>query len=80
MSNIVIECRNKEALTLEPDTQPGEWTTNIQEKVILEEGDSIICRNAFIDSRATTSQKIIIPESETITLSFVRYMRNYRVA
>ena len=50
MSNTVVECRNQEALVLEPAHQPGDWITNIQEKVLIEEGDSIICRNAFIDS------------------------------
>lgn len=80
MTNTIIECRNQDALQLEPDLQPGEWTTNIQEKVTLEEGDSIICRNAFIDSRASSSQKIIIQKDQVCNLNIVRYLRNYRGA
>ena len=78
--NTIIECRNQDALQLEPDLQPGDWTTNIQDKVMLEEGDSIICRNAFIDSRATTSQKIIIDKDQECEMSILRYLRNYRGA
>ena len=80
MSNTVVECRNQEALVLEPAHQPGDWITNIQEKVLIEEGDSIICRNAFIDSRATTSNKIIIQEEQECKITFCRYLRNYRGA
>ena len=80
MNNVIVECRNQDALVLEPSHQPGDWVTNIQERVVVEEGDSIICRNAFIDSRASSSQKIIIDEDIECKINFVRYLRNYRGA
>ena len=80
MNNVIVECRNQDALVLEPSHQPGDWVTNIQERVLVEEGDSIICRNAFIDSRASSSQKIIIDEDIECKINFVRYLRNYRGA
>ena len=76
MSNYIIECRNEPLSSL--SNPNGLWETIIQEEIELEEGDSIICRNAFIDSRATNSQKIIVPPGgETLTLSFIKYLNNY---
>ena len=80
MNNVIVECRNQDALVLEPDHQPGDWVTNIQERVVVEDGDAIICRNAFIDSRASSSQKIIIDNDINCKINFVRYLRNYRGA
>jgi len=76
MSNYIIECRNEPLTSL--SNPNGLWETIIQEEIELEEGDNIICRNAFIDSRATNSQKIIVPAGgETLNLSFIKYLNNY---
>ena len=75
--SIVVECRNQDVKNIQADLPNGQWTTNLQEKVVLEEGDTIICRNAFIDSRASNSQKIVIQEPLTLTLNFHRYLTNY---
>ena len=41
MSNIVIECKNKYQ-RYSPNLFNGQYTTTIQEKITLEEGDSIL--------------------------------------
>lgn len=68
-----IECRNKTASIREPDKSNGDWTTRLQEQILLEEGDSLICRNAFVDTKAVSGQKIIVQEDTTLTLEFVQY-------
>ena len=76
-TSIILECRNQDAKNIQADLPNGQWTTNLQEKVVLEEGDTIVCRNAFIDSRATNSQKIVIEQPLTLTFNFHRFLTNY---
>ena len=76
MSNIVVECKNKSALALQPSEPNGQYTTTIQEKITLEDGDSIIMKSAFIDTQASSNQKIIIPKDLTLTMEFVPYLMN----
>tara|TARA_R100000231_G_scaffold138632_1_gene117451 strand:- start:3867 stop:5813 length:1947 start_codon:yes stop_codon:yes gene_type:complete len=76
MSNIVVECKNKSALALQPNEPHGQYTTTIQEKITLEDGDSIIMKSAFIDTQASSNQKIIIPKDLTLTMEFVPYLMN----
>ena len=76
MSNFVIECKNKTALISQPDQPNGQFTTNIQEKIMLEEGDSVVMKSAFIDTKASSNQKIIIPLDLTLEMTFVPYLMN----
>ena len=76
----IVECRNKDALTLNPNLTYGDWSTRLQQKITLEDGDSIICRNSFIDTKASSDQKIVIPTDLKITMEFYMYMINYRGA
>ena len=76
MSNIVVECKNKSAKALQPNEPNGQYTTTIQEKITLEEGDSILMKSAFIDTQASSNQKIIIPKDLTLTMEFVPYLMN----
>ncbi len=80
MSNsLIIKCSNQEAIDNNfLSNANGDWTTTIQEKIMIEDGDSIICRNAFIDTRSTNSQKIIIEEPLTLELDFIKYLVNWR--
>jgi len=85
MENYIVECRNKDVIEdakntgaiLQEGLVNGEWTTNLQTQVILEEGDSIICRNSYIDERAESQQKIIIDEDTPIELQFIYYSMNW---
>ena len=77
MSSFLVECRNK----TETDSKPGDWTTTIQDKIFLEDGDSIIMNKAFIDTNQTqTSQLVIGPEGETLTLEHIHYQFNNDLA
>jgi hypothetical protein len=85
MENYIIELRNKDALALiQPEGavlqdgfENGVWTTNLQEKLTLEEGDQLICRNSYIDTKAEAQQKIIIAEDTTLTMNFIYYANNW---
>lgn len=81
MSNsLIIKCSNEEAISQNLIANSnGDWTTTIQEKILIEEGDTIVCRNAFIDTRSTNSQKIIIePPGITCNMEFIKYYTNWR--
>tara|TARA_R110000868_G_scaffold346684_2_gene607824 strand:+ start:1322 stop:3379 length:2058 start_codon:yes stop_codon:yes gene_type:complete len=73
MQNYIIECRNQDAVQ---NTNNGDWETLVQDKVFLEEGDTIICRNSYIDTKAQSDGKIIL-EDTTLTLNFLSYKMNW---
>lgn len=73
MSSYTIECRNKTASELEPLQPNGDWNTRLQEFVEMEAGDTLICRNAFVDTRGIQGQKIVVEEDTTLTIEFVHY-------
>jgi hypothetical protein len=85
MENYIIELRNKDALdliqpagaVLQDGFENGVWTTNLQEKLTLEEGDQLICRNSYIDTKAEAQQKIIIAEDTTLSMDFMYYANNW---
>ena len=71
MENIIIECREAEA---QVNNNSGDWSTKIQQHVVVEEGDEITIRNVFIDTQATESQKIVIPFDIELKLSNYKYL------
>ena len=71
MQNIIIECREAEA---QVNNNAGDWSTKIQEHVVVEEGDEITIRNVFIDTEATESEKIVIPFDIELKLSNYKYL------
>lgn len=89
MENYIIELRNKESLriiqesngtTLQEGEPNGVWTTNIQagNELYLEEGDTLICRNSYIDTKAEAQQKIIVPEGGLdVSIKFYYYSVNW---
>ena len=85
MENYIIECRNKDIIDnaknngaiLQEGLKNGEWTTNLQSQVVLESGDTIICRNSYIDERAESQQKIVIDEDLPIEMNFIYYSMNW---
>lgn len=85
MDNYIIELRNKDflsrikpndAIPLQEGINNGEWTNDI-DPLMMEEGDTLICRNSFIDTKAIAEQKIIIPEDTTIKMRFLYYQMNW---
>ena len=73
MSSYTIECRNKTAARTQPFKPNGDWETNLQEFVEMVEGDSLVCRNAFVDTKAVSGQKIIVQDDTTLRMDFVHY-------
>lgn len=77
MTNYIIECKNKDALANNPNLKFGDYDTLIQDKIMLEEGDIVQLKSAFIDTQATSSQKIIIANDLSLTLGHYNYIINH---
>lgn len=76
----IIECRNEPALQLQPLAKKGDWVTNLQRHVPIYEGDTIIARNCFIDTKASNSQKVVVDEDLNLAVEFFIYNVNWEGA
>jgi len=75
MNTLTIECRQKEANLVNSN---GDFETIIPNKIMIEEGDAIVVRNSFIDTEATESQKLVIPdEGLKLTIKNIKYLVNW---
>ena len=72
--NYVIECKNKDNVKL--SNPPGVYNSLIQDKILLEEGDEIVMKSAFIDTEAQSQQKVIVGEPTTCSLTHINYIMN----
>ena len=80
MNTYIVECRNTEAAVFtSDDSKNGDWETNLQEKIFLENGDTLICRNSYIDTKAQGSGKIVMAETP-VTINFLNYNMNWNGA
>lgn len=82
MSSILIECRNKLSENSIAGLQEpaGDFTTIIQEKISLEEGDTISMKKCFIDTNANSTQQIVVPkEGITLEMEFIHYQNNFEM-
>jgi hypothetical protein len=61
-------------------SQTGEFTVTLPKPVTVREGDSIVMKNAFIDTGVLSDTSIVIAEDTDITLKFGIYEYNYDVA
>ena len=68
----VIECRNKIAI----DSTAGDWTTTLNENILIEQGDVIRVKDSVIDTQAASSQKILIPSDINISMDYGFYQIN----
>ena len=59
MASTIIECRNKESESIIAN---GDWTTSLNENILIEDGDEIIIKDSYIDTQQTSSQKILLEE------------------
>lgn len=73
---VTIELRNKDAYRGDPNLQltPGDWTTTLSDQLVLNEGDSIYVKQSFIDTEASSSREIDIPEDITLHLEHAYYL------
>ncbi len=78
--NSIIELRNKDAFNITHNGDFGDWTTNLQQKMVLEKGDAIICKQAYVDTKAQSDMKIVIPHDLNVEIDFLIYNVNYRGA
>ena len=76
----IVEIRNQDAIATHPSDQniAGSWTTSLQQKILLEEGDSIIVKQSYIDTASQTAKKIIVPTDLNCEIDMLYYMVNYR--
>lgn len=75
MNTLTVECRQKEANLV---NQNGDYEVIIPNKIQIEEGDAIVVRNSFIDTEATESQKLVIPdEGLKLTITNLKYLVNW---
>ena len=75
MSSIIIECRQ-----LNHDTHimaNGDFITNLNENILLEENDQILIRNGFIDTVPISNEYIELNEDYTLNINFLYYDYNY---
>ena len=73
MSSIVVECRNK---TSENVIQNGDWTTSLNENILVQAGDQIIVKSSFIDTQQSSSSKILLEDDTTVYLDVGYYVIN----
>jgi hypothetical protein len=74
-NNIILELRNKDAQIKHKN---GDWTSMLDTNFDIEDGDTILVKNSFIDTEATESQKIIIPTDLSLNLSVFKYLNNWK--
>ena len=82
MDNVILELRNKTAFETESggaEVKRGDWTTNLQEKIVVNEGDTILARNVFVDTKAITAPqtKISVPDNLKLEFQFMLYNMNW---
>jgi hypothetical protein len=51
----------------------SEWTTDLKESIILNQGDQVVVSKVYLDSRLNTSNNIVIPIDTPLELEFYFY-------
>lgn len=74
MDTITLELREKES---NREYGNGDWESVVAEKITLYDGDQIIMRNVFIDTQATSNDKINIPKDLILDFEFIYYHRMF---
>ena len=73
MSSTIIELRNKESDSV---IQNGDWTTTLNENILLADGDQIVIKDSYIDTQQTSSSRILIPEDLNVKFDYGFYLVN----
>ena len=73
MSNIIVECRNKDA---QNPLANGDWTTYLKHNITLEEGDQVVIKDSFIDTQQATSTNVLIEKDVDLKIDFGFYQMN----
>jgi hypothetical protein len=74
MDTYTLELRQKEAQVI---AKNGDYEYIVQEKILLEEGDSVVVKSVYIDTEASSNQKINVPHDLTLTMDYLKWWRYY---
>lgn len=74
MDTYTLELRQKEA---QVTSKNGDYEVIVQEKILLEDGDSVVVKSVFIDTEASSNQKINVPHDLTLTMDYLKWWRYY---
>lgn len=75
MDTYTLELRQKNAIKVNDN---GDYENVVQEKILLEEGDSVVMKSVFIDTQASSNQKINVPDDLTLTFQWINFIEwNY---
>ena len=72
MDTYTLELRQKNAINVNSN---GDYESIVQEKILLEEGDSVIMKSVFIDTQASSNQKINVPKDLTLSFQWINYIQ-----
>ncbi len=72
MDTYTLELRQKDAVTTNNN---GDYESIVQEKILIEEGDSVVMKSVFIDTQASSNQKINVPDDLTLTFQWINYIQ-----
>lgn len=75
MASTIIECRNKDSENI---ISNGDWTTSLNENILIEDGDEIIIKDSYIDTQQTSSQKIALEEDLRLIIDAGFYQPDLR--
>jgi hypothetical protein len=70
MDTYTIELRQKDASI---SNKNGDWESIVKEKIILNDGDTVVMKSAFLDTEASSNQKINIPTDITLQFEFGKW-------
>lgn len=71
MDTYTLALRQKEAIS---SSANGAWESVIQEKIEIEDGDSVVMKSVFIDTEASSNQKVNIPDDLTLTFQWINWI------
>jgi len=71
MTSKIIELREKDALNQNGN---GDWESVVQDKLVLEDGDSVVMHSCFVDTEATSNQKIVIEDDVTLNMELMYFI------
>jgi len=74
MDTYTLELRQKDAIS---SAKSGDWESVVQEKILLEDGDTVVMKSAFIDTEASSNQKINIPKDLTLNFQWSKWWNFY---
>ena len=74
MDTYTLELRQKEAQVV---SKNGDYEVIVKEKILMEEGDSVVIKSVYIDTEASSNQKINVPTDLTLTMDYLKWWRYY---